>query len=132
MSGYLFDSSFVIPLLRELAAGSAGAGDATRFLIRLPGRARVHLSIVAYAEILEHASDPVELARELRGRFRFIGLGQDIAERVALLQTRSARRMGENDAWIAAIAMKGSFTLVGDDDEAFNGRPGLDYVNFRQ
>ncbi len=130
MTGYLLDSSFVIPFLREQADGTAG--EATRYLNRLSGRARVHLSIVAYAEILEHAVDPSELARELRLRFRFIGLGQDIAERVAIIQTRSARRMGENDAWIAATAMKGNFTLVGHDDEAFQGRPGLTYVNFRR
>ena len=130
MSGYLLDSSFALPLLREQTAGVAG--DASRYLNVLSGRARVHLSIVAYAEILEHAVDPIELARELRTRFRFIGLGQDIAERVALIQTRSARRMGESDAWIAANAMKAGFTLIGDDDEAFRNRPGLDYVNFRR
>ena len=130
MSGYLLDSSIVIPFLREQTAGNAG--QATRYLGSLPGRARVHLSIVAYAEILEHAADPIELARELRARFRFIGLGQDIAERVALMQSRSIRRMGENDAWVAATAMKGGFVLVGDDDEAFEDRSGLTYVNFRR
>jgi len=130
MSGYLLDSSFVIPFLREQSAGVAG--EASRYLSGLSGRARVHLSIIAYAEILEHATDPVELARELRTRFRFFGLDQDIAERVALIQTRSARRMGENDAWIAATAMKGGFVLVGHDDEAFKDRPGLTYVNFRR
>jgi predicted nucleic acid-binding protein len=130
MSGYLLDSSFVIPFLREQSAGVAG--EASRYLSGLSVRARVHLSIIAYAEILEHAADPVELARELRTRFRFLGLGQDIAERVALIQTRSARRMGENDAWIAATAMKGGFVLVGHDDEAFKDRPGLTYVNFRR
>lgn len=130
MSGYLLDSSFVISFLREQTTGAAG--DASRYVRGLPGRARVHLSIVAYAEIMEHAAEPIELARELRARFRFVGLSQDIAERVALIQTRSARRMGENDAWIAATAMKGDFTLVADDDKAFRDRPGLTYVNFRR
>jgi|SRR5882724_4237636 len=110
MSGYLLDSSFVIPFLREQTSGITG--DASRYLSRLPGRVRVHLSIIAYAEIMEHAADPIELARELRARFRCVGVGQGIAERVALIQTRSARRMDENDAWIAATAMKGNFTLV--------------------
>lgn len=130
MGGYLLDSSIVIPFLREQTAGNAG--QATRYLGDLPERARVHLSIVAYAEILEHAVDPIELARELRARFRIIGLGQEIAERVARMQSRSVRRMGENDAWIAATAMKGGFVLVGDDDEAFEDRSGLTCVNFRR
>lgn len=60
MSGYLLDSSIVIPFLREQTAGNAG--PATRYLRSLPGRVRVHLSIVAYAEILEHAADPIERA----------------------------------------------------------------------
>lgn len=130
MSGYLLDSSFVIPLLKEQIAGNAG--DATRYLQRLPGPSRVYLSIISYAEILEHAANPAELSKELRGRFRFVGVGQDIAERVALMQTRAERRMGENDAWIAATAAKGKLTLVGHDDEAFSNRPGLTYVNFRR
>jgi len=129
MSGYLLNSSFVIPFLREQTTGVAG--EATRYLSRLPGRVRVHLSIVAYAEIMEHAANPIELARELRAHFRLIGLSQDIAERVALIQTRSPRRMGENDAWIAATSMKGGLTLIGHDDKAFQDRPGLTYVNFR-
>lgn len=72
------------------------------------------------------------LAADLRALFRFQGLGQDIAERVALLQQRAAGRMGENDAWIAATAIKGRLTLVGDDDEAFANRSQLGYTNFRR
>jgi len=96
-----------------------------------PG-ARTYLSVVAYAEILEQAADIAELANELRSRFRFQGIGQDVAERVAVMQTRSPRRMGENDAWIAATAVKARLILVGDDDEAFSERPGLEYLNFRR
>lgn len=67
MSGYLLDSSIVIPFLREQTAGNAG--QATRYLGSLPGRARVHLSIVAYAEVLKHAADSIEIIRELSARF---------------------------------------------------------------
>ena len=121
-AGYLLDASFVITFLREVEARQVG--DARRYLVGLH-RARIYMSVVAYAEVLEQAA-------ELRLRFRFQGIGQDVAERVALLQRLSARRMGENDAWIAATAIKGDLTLVADDDEAFVGRPRLDYVNFRQ
>lgn len=89
MSGYLLDFSIVIPFLREQTAGNAG--QATRYLGSLPGRARVHLSIVAYAEILEHAADPIELAREFRARL--IQLRQRSLIRVSLTSI-SARGRG--------------------------------------
>jgi predicted nucleic acid-binding protein len=129
VTGYLLDASFVIAFLREVEARRNG--DARVFLARLR-RARVYLSVLAYAEVLEEAVDPLELAAELRVLFRFQSIGQDVAERVALIQRRSARRMGENDAWIAATAMKAGLTLVGDDDRAFEGRDPLPYVNFRR
>lgn len=127
--GYLLDASFVIAFLREVESRSQG--DARGYLAGLR-RARVYLSVVAYAEVLEAADDPAELAVDLRVRFRFQSIGQDVAERVALMQRRSARRMGENDAWIAATAVKAGLTLVADDDEAFAGRAPLKYVNFRR
>jgi predicted nucleic acid-binding protein len=129
VNGYLLDSSFVIAFLREVEARHAG--DARHCLAGL-GRAKVYLSVVAYAEVLESADDVVALAMELRARFRFQGIGQDVAERVALMQRRSARRMGENDAWIAATAVKAGLTLVADDDDAFDGRLPLRYLNFRR
>jgi predicted nucleic acid-binding protein len=128
--GYLFAPSFVLAFLREVE--ESREGEARRFMASLGANARTYLSVVAYAEILEHAADMAELANELRSRFRFQSIGQDVAERVTLIQTRSARRMGENDAWIAATALKARLTIVGDDDEAFSGRPGLGYVNFRR
>ena len=128
MTGYLLDASFVIAFLREVEARRDG--DARRYLAGLR-RARVYLSVVAYAEVLEQAADPATLSAELRVRFRFQSIGQDIAERVALLQRRSARRMGENDAWIAATAIKAGLVLVADDDEAFADKAPLKYVNFR-
>ena len=127
--GYLLDASFVIAFLREVE--SRQQGDARRYLAGLP-RARVYLSVVAYAEVLEQAADPAALAAELRVRFRFQSIGQDVAERVALMQRRSRRRMGENDAWIAATAIKAGLTLVADDDEAFADRAPLKYANFRR
>ena len=128
-AGYLLDASFVIAFLREV--DTLQDGDARQYLARLR-RAKVYVSVVAYAEVLEQATDTAALASELRGRFRFQGIGQDVAERVALLQRRSARRTGENDAWTAAIALKAGLTLVGDDDQGFAGRPPLQYVNFRR
>jgi predicted nucleic acid-binding protein len=130
IAGYLLDSSFVIAFLREVE--SKERGDARQFLAALPRRSRTFVSVISYAEVLEAAKDIVALAADLRALVRFQGLGQDTAERVVLLQQRAARRMGENDAWIAATAIKGRLTLVGDDDEAFSKRPQLDYTNFRR
>ena len=128
-AGYLLDSSLVIAFLREVE--DRRDGDAHRCLAGL-GRAKTYVSVVTYAEVLEQAADIAAQAAELRIRFRFQGIGQDVAERVALLQRRSPRRMGENDAWIAATAVKAGLTLVADDDEAFANRSPLRYVNFRR
>ena len=130
IAGYLLDSSFVIAYLREVAGRERG--DARQFLDTLPRRSRTFVSVISYAEVLEAAEDIPALAADLRALFRLQGLGQDIAERVALLQRRASRRMGENDAWIAATAIKGRLTLIADDDEAFSNRGPLDYANFRR
>jgi predicted nucleic acid-binding protein len=45
---------------------------------------------------------------------------------VAMTQRRSARRMGESDAWQAAIAEQVGATIVGHDPKAFK-RLGADY-----
>ena len=41
------------------------------------------------------------------------------ADKVALIQRRAVRRMGENDAWQAALADHMGAILVGHDPRAF-------------
>ncbi|HVW19895.1 MAG TPA: type II toxin-antitoxin system VapC family toxin [Opitutaceae bacterium] len=133
MSGrYLFDTSFLIDLINE--TGSNHTGAARRYYGRLAGGSRFFASIVSLSELVEGADDPGELAREFHAIVHCLGLHQQHGIRAGLLQRHGreqGRRMGENDAWIAATATLGDLTLVGDDDAAFAGRPGLDYVNFR-
>jgi predicted nucleic acid-binding protein len=40
--------------------------------------------------------------------------------------------MGDNDAWIAALAYAKDAIVVGNDDDAFKDRPSLDYTNFTE
>lgn len=122
----LLDSSFLIDLLNELAAGKPG--PACAWLSRNQ-RAKLWVSAVSVAEVLEGAVD-VEAVREFLGRFRWQGLHQAHAVRVALLQSRSKQRLGENDAWQVAVALEMRGRLVGHDPKAFN-RLGPVYCDHR-
>ncbi|MFZ4765436.1 MAG: type II toxin-antitoxin system VapC family toxin [Roseimicrobium sp.] len=111
----LLDSSFVIDLLNEIA--SQRPGDACAWL-RSNRRAKLWVSAVTVAEVLEGAED-MDAVREFLSRFRWQGLHQSHAARAALLQRRAKQRMGENDAWQAAVAMEMRGKLVGHDPKAF-------------
>jgi predicted nucleic acid-binding protein len=122
----LLDASFLIALEREAAAGSLG--PARRFLPALRGRALV-VSVVTVAELLEGAADETATWTTLQ-RFTIQGIHLAQARRCALLQRRSARRMGENDAWLVATAESLDADLVGDDNRAFH-RLGARYLKFQ-
>lgn len=123
----LLDSSFVIDLMNELA--DAAAGPATAWLKRNP-RARLWVSAVTVAEVLEGAED-VDAAGGFLSRFRWQGLHHAHAIRVALLQHRSKQRMGENDAWQAAVVLELRGKIVGHDPKAFT-RLGTAYLDHRE
>src|SRR5271170_459234 len=98
----------------------------------MPARSRLFVSIASLAELLEGAGDAAAVERELGLLARSLGLSQQHARRVGLLQRRArtnGTRLGENDAWIAATAALGQLKLVGDDDRAFANRPAVSYVN---
>lgn len=97
---YLLDSSFVIDLLNEIAAGNPG--PALAWLQENP-RARLWISPVTLAEVLEGAHDTAAVKAYL-SRYRWQGIHRMHAMRVADRQRHAARRLGENDAWQAAIA----------------------------
>jgi predicted nucleic acid-binding protein len=111
----LLDSSFVIDLLDEIAGGRPG--DACAWLGR-NRRAKLWVSAVTVAEVLEGADD-MDAVREFLSRFRCQGLHHSHAARVALLQRSAKQRMGENDAWQAAVAMEMRGQLLGHDPKAF-------------
>jgi predicted nucleic acid-binding protein len=122
----LLDSSFLIALERETAARENG--PARRFLPRLRGR-RIVVSVVSVEEVLEGADDRDAAIASLR-TFSIQGLHSAHAAQCALLQSRSARRMGENDAWLVATAELLGAEIVGDDRNAFE-RLGNRYLRFR-
>lgn len=122
----LLDSSFLIDLLNELAAGIPGSACA--WLARNQ-RARLWVSAVSVAEVLEGAKD-VDAVRAFLSRFRWQGLHQAHAVRVALLQSRAPQRMGQNDAWQAAVALEMRGQLIGHDPKAF-ARLGPIYCDHR-
>lgn len=122
----LLDSSFVIDLLNELADGVAGPAMAW---LRNNPRARLWISPVTYAEVLEGAEN-ADAVREHLQRYRWQGLHHIHAEMAALLQRRSPQRMGENDAWQAAAALAMQGVVVGHDPKAF-GRLGDAYLDHR-
>jgi predicted nucleic acid-binding protein len=113
---FLLDSSFLIDLFNELAAGRPG--PACAWLRRNP-RARLWVSAVSVAEVLERADD-IDFVRQILARFKWQGLYHAHAARAALLHRRATQRMGENDAWQAAVALEMHGRIVGHDPRAFN------------
>ncbi len=92
------------------------------------------MSIASLSELLEGTQEPNAIERELGLLAKTLGLFHQHARKAALMQRRSrstGSRMGENDAWIATTATLAQLKLIGDDDDAFAGRPGVAYANFR-
>jgi predicted nucleic acid-binding protein len=127
MKRCLLDSSFLIDYLNEIAGRQAGPAHA--WFRRNPG-ADLWVSPVTYAEVLEGADD-VEAVREALRAFRWQNIGRQHGERVALRQSRADQRMGENDAWQAAVAENMEAVLVGHDPKAFT-RLGERYDDHRK
>ena len=122
----LLDSSYLIDLERETLAGDIGA--ARRFLPSLRGRPLV-VSIVSVEELLEGAVDEAAALASLQ-RFTIQGLHLAQARRCALVQRRTSRRLGENDAWLVATAESIDADVVAADRNAFE-RLGARYLRFR-
>ena len=122
----LLDSSYLIDLERETA--NAEIGPARRFLSSLRGRPLV-VSVVSVEELLEGAISEVDALAALQ-RFTIQGLHLAQARRCALLQRRTARRLGENDAWLVATAESIDADVVAADRRAFE-RLGARYLRFR-
>ena len=122
----LLDSSYLIDLERETAAGEVG--PARKFLPSLRGR-RLIVSVVSVEELLEGVVDEKTALAALQ-RFTLHGLHLAQAQRCALLQRRASRRLGENDAWLVATAESINADVVAADRRAFE-RLGARYLRFR-
>jgi predicted nucleic acid-binding protein len=116
VSRFLLDSSFVIDLLNEIAANQRGPA---RAWAARNSAAELWISPVTSAEVLEGASNAVAVCEVFRA-FRWQTIGHQHAERAALRQSRSAQRMGENDAWQVAVAECMDAVIVGHDPKAFD------------
>jgi predicted nucleic acid-binding protein len=123
----LLDSSFVIDLLNEIADGETGAA---LHWLRRNMSSELWISPVTLAEVLEAAEDPDSVKAYL-GRYSWQGIHRIHAVKVALSQRRASRRMGENDAWQAAIAQHMGAVIVGHDSGAFQ-RLGSGYEDHRR
>lgn len=121
----LLDSSFLIALDRETR--TRNIGPARKYLPALRGR-RLVVSVVTVAELLEGASDPEAATASLQ-RFAIQGIHLAHARRCALLQRRTAHRLGENDAWLVATADTLDADVVARDRRAFE-RLGSRYLRF--
>ncbi len=126
MSRYLLDSSFVIDLLNEIADRDT-QGAALGWLQR-NRRARLWISPVTLAEVLEGAED-MDAVKAYLGRYSWQGIHRAQAESAARRQRRAADRLGENDAWQAAVAECMKAKVLGRDD-AFT-RLGPAYEDYR-
>lgn len=121
----LLDTSFLIEFEEELASQRPGPASAVLGARRAMPAA---ISIVTLGEFAERFLDPVAL-NDFVSPFRVVQLSRMIAWRTALLQTSMARRLGENDAWIAGTAIAYGATLVARE-RAFSRVPRLDYLRF--
>ena len=113
----LLDASFLIALERETARGEEG--PAHQFLLTLRGRP-LAVSVVTVEEVLEGAADEATAFTALQ-RFSIQGLHLAHARRCALLQRRSSRRMGENDAWLVTTAESIPADIVGAECRSRRG-----------
>jgi predicted nucleic acid-binding protein len=127
MRKYLLDSSFVIDLLNEIAG--AVPGPALGWLQNNLS-ARLWISPVTMAEVLEGADDP-EAVKGYLARYAWQGIHRAHADKVAHRQRRSSHRMGENDAWQAAIAETMGAGIVAHHTAAF-ARLGESYEDYRR
>jgi predicted nucleic acid-binding protein len=121
----LLDTSFLIEFEDELV--NRKSGPAIRVLAA-HRRQAVAISIITLGEFAEGFSDPRPLL-EFLARFRVVQLSRAIAWRMAALQGSLSRRLGENDAWIAATALSYEATLVARE-KAFERVPRLNYLAF--
>ena len=120
----LLDKTFVSDLDEELRTRRAGPA---RRLAASMGSALVVISVITLEEFYEKRGEAA--ARDLASRFTVLGLHAADALCCGLLQTRLARRLGENDAWLAAQALRGDLALV-TRDRRFADVPKLDILTY--
>ena len=114
----LLDTNFLIDLHAELGRKTGADGPAKRFMRanRTLAMAITPVTANEYAAGIRHERE----ARRFLRRFRMIALGRDIAffaARIDREQSAKGLRLGENDTWQAAVALRFDLILVTDDTD---------------
>lgn len=133
MAGRLsIDTSFLIDLQREQAAGTEGPA---RGLLRRDPDVELHLSTVALGEFAEGFEDPDHpVLRVVRERHVLLPVDAETAlayGRIARTLRSRGRLIGSNDLWIAASSVRHGLRLATADARAFSLVPGLEVVAYR-
>jgi predicted nucleic acid-binding protein len=113
---FLLDTNFLIDLHAELRRKDGAEGPAKRFM-RANKRLSMAITPVTANEYAAGIRNEREARRFLR-RFRMIAFGRDIAlfaARVDREQRAMGLRLGENDTWQAAVALRFGLTIITDD-----------------
>jgi predicted nucleic acid-binding protein len=114
----LLDTNFLIDLHAELRRPRGGVGPARRFM-RVHKASAMAITPVTANEYAAGIRSEREARRFLRA-FRMIALGRDVAlvaSRIDREQSAKGRRLGENDTWQAAVALRFDLTIVTDDTD---------------
>lgn len=121
----LFDTSFFIDLEREIFSGQRG--PAGIFLAAQRGRAKWVATVTLGEFAVGGASGPA-LRRFFRG-YVPLSLGRADAVFAGHLQARLTFELGENELWIAGLALRHGLPLV-TRDQAFYRIPGLRVLTY--
>jgi predicted nucleic acid-binding protein len=127
----LLDSNFLVDLHDELRRKEGADGPAMRFM-KANKTLPMVISPVTANEYAAGIRNEREARRFLR-RFRMVALGRDIAflaSRIDRVQSAKGLRLGENDTWQAAIALRFDLTIVTDDTD-FAKAPQVKQRNYR-
>ena len=126
----LLDTNFLIDLHAELRRKDGAEGPAMRFM-RANKTLPMAITPVTANEYAAGIRNEREARRFLR-RFRMVALGRDIASFASRLdreQNAKGLRLGANDTWQAAAALRFGLTLV-TDDTVFEMVPQLKRRNY--
>jgi predicted nucleic acid-binding protein len=126
----LLDTNFLIDLHDELRRKDRADGPAKRFMRahRTLPMAITPVTAQEYAAGIRHERE----ARRFLRRFRMIAFGRDIAlfaSRIDREQSAKGLRLGENDTWQAAAALRFDLTIVTNDTD-FSRVPQLKHRNY--
>ncbi len=121
----LFDTTFFIDLEHEICARQSG--PAALFLTGCRGHAKCVATVTLGEFAVGGVSGPA-MRRFFRG-YRPMALGREDAIFAGRLQAKLPFELGENDLWIAGLALRHDLPLV-TRDAAFSRVPGLRVLGY--